>query len=45
MMDSVQMAPATQATEELTELGKCMMKHEVSLKRITRHSEGSRVTH
>ncbi|XP_062286066.1 exportin-5 [Scomber scombrus] len=28
MMDSVQTASSTQPTEELTELGKCLMKHE-----------------
>lgn len=34
MMDSVQTASTAQPTEELTELGKCLMKHEVSLRRI-----------
>lgn len=33
MMDSVQTPSPAQPTEELTELGKCLMKHEVSLKR------------
>lgn len=41
-MDSVQTATTAQPTEELTELGKCMMKHEVSLKRIREHSEGAK---
>lgn len=30
MMDSVQTASPSQPTEELTELGKCLLKHEVS---------------
>lgn len=34
MMDSVQTASSAQTTEELTELGKCLMKHEVSQRRI-----------
>lgn len=42
MMDSAQTASPAQPTEELTELGKCLMKHEVS---ITQHSEGNIVTH
>lgn len=29
MMDSAQTASPAQLTEELTELGKCLMKHEV----------------
>lgn len=32
MMDSVQAASPAQPTEELTELGKCLLKHEVSLR-------------
>lgn len=31
MMDSVQTAAPAQPTEDLTELGKCLMKHEVSI--------------
>lgn len=31
MMDSVQTASSTQPTEELTDLGKCLLKHEVRL--------------
>lgn len=34
MMDSVQTAAPAQPTEELTELGKCLMKHEVRRERI-----------
>lgn len=45
MMDSVQSASPAQPTEELTELGKCLLKHEVDLKRITYHSEESTVVH
>lgn len=35
MMDLVQTASPAQPTEELTELGKCLMKHEVRLRLIT----------
>lgn len=45
MMDSVQSVSPAQPTEELTELGKCLLKHEVDLKRITYHSEESTVVH
>lgn len=34
MMDSVQTAAPAQPTEELTELGKCLMKHEVRREHI-----------
>lgn len=37
MMDSAQTA-STQPTEELTELGKCLMKYEVSLKHKMQYS-------
>lgn len=31
MMESEQVAPTGQGTENLTELGKCLLKHEVSV--------------
>lgn len=40
MMDSAQMAPPAQPTEELTELGKCLLKHEVSRRRTTLAQDG-----
>lgn len=44
MMDSVQTAAAAHATEELTELGKCLMKHEVSLRRAAEQPEDDVLT-